>query len=143
MIEIKEIEQFIANLTDGDDACKYCIHQDECPRGVKYYGGSPIYPPCADSYAKEYIDYDLVGEYLEELEELEEEEKLKTQIARVIFSNPATIILWKDGTKTVVKVYNEKFDKEKGFAMAIVKKALGNKSNYYQVMKKYLSSEVE
>lgn len=44
-------------------------------------------------------------------------------IRKVIFSNPATIVLWSDGTKTVVKCGpDDIFDKEKGLAMAIVKK---------------------
>ena len=47
------------------------------------------------------------------------------QVSRVIFSDPATIVFWSDGTKTIVKAYNEPFDKEKGLAMAICKKYLG------------------
>ena len=46
-------------------------------------------------------------------------------IERVIFNPPATIVLWKDGTKTVVKVHNEEFDKEKGLAMAILRSEYG------------------
>lgn len=41
---------------------------------------------------------------------------------RVIFNGPATIVLWSDGKKTVVKCHNEPFDYEKGLAMAIVKR---------------------
>lgn len=47
------------------------------------------------------------------------------QVSRVIFSAPATIVFWSDGTKTIVKAYDEPFDKEKGLAMAICKKYLG------------------
>lgn len=60
------------------------------------------------------------------------------EIRNVIFSDPATIVFWKDGTKTVVKAYEDKFDAEKGLAMAIAKKALGNKGNYYEVIKKWV-----
>jgi hypothetical protein len=57
------------------------------------------------------------------------------EIEDVIFSGPATIVLWKDGTKTVVKTRNrEAFDPEKGIAMAIAKKALGNKGSYYNTI---------
>lgn len=49
------------------------------------------------------------------------------KIEKVIFNDPATIILWKDGTKTVVKVKpGEKFDKWTGFAMAYMKKLKGD-----------------
>lgn len=57
---------------------------------------------------------------------------------KVIFNDPATIIYWDDGTKTVVKCHDEKFDPEKGFAMAVTKKMFGNKGNYYNIIKKYL-----
>lgn len=59
-------------------------------------------------------------------------------IKNVIFNDPATIILWADGSKTVVKANGEPFDPEKGLAMAIIKKVLGNKGNYYNIFKKYL-----
>ena len=63
-------------------------------------------------------------------------------IKDVIFNEPATIILWKDGTKTVVKCQEEEgYDPEKGLAMAISKKALGNKGNYCEVFKKWLPEE--
>lgn len=50
-------------------------------------------------------------------------------IRKVIFNDPATVVLWSDGTKTVVKCGpDDIFDKEKGLAMAIVKKMAGNDS---------------
>ena len=59
-------------------------------------------------------------------------------IKDVIFNDPATIVLWADGTKTVVKAENETFDPEKGLAMAISKRALGGKYSYYDTFKKYV-----
>lgn len=51
-------------------------------------------------------------------------------IKNVIFNPPATIVFWSNGDKTVVKCDEiEKFDPEKGMAMAISKHALGNKGN--------------
>lgn len=77
------------------------------------------------------------------VEYLREEAKMdiRKQIKQVIFNDPATIILWKDGSKTVVKCENEKYDPEKGLAMAISKKVLGDKGNYYDVFKKWLPEE--
>ena len=63
------------------------------------------------------------------------------EIKSVIYNDPATIVFWEDGTKTVVKCKNEKFDPEKGLAMAFSKKMLGNKGNYYNVFKKWLPKE--
>lgn len=68
-------------------------------------------------------------------------------IKKVIFSEPATIVIWEDDTKTIVKAgkndkgKQEKYDPEKGLAMAICKKLFGTNasgSNYYDVLKKWL-----
>ena len=59
-------------------------------------------------------------------------------IRKVIFNDPATIVLWSDGTKTVVKCGPEDtFDMEKGLAMAIVKKMAGNDNRFHKVFKQY------
>lgn len=56
----------------------------------------------------------------------------------VRFNDPATIVFWSDGTKTVVKTQDdEPFDPEKGLAMAMVKKYLGNKGNYFNTISKW------
>lgn len=59
-------------------------------------------------------------------------------IRKVIFNDPATVVLWSDGTKTVVKCGPEDtFDMEKGLAMAIVKKMAGNDNSFHKVFKQY------
>lgn len=64
-------------------------------------------------------------------------------IKKVIFNNPATIVFWRDGSKTIVKMNgkDKKFDPEKGLAMAIAKKCLGNEGNYYNTFTKFLPEE--
>lgn len=65
----------------------------------------------------------------------------KFAIKNVKFNPPATIVFWEDGTKTVVKAgENDIFDPEKGLAMAITKKALGNEGNYYNVIRKWVEA---
>lgn len=64
-------------------------------------------------------------------------QQMMFEIKKVIFNNPATIVFWADGTKTVVKAENEDFDPEKGLAMAIAKKALGNKGSYFNKIKRW------
>lgn len=44
------------------------------------------------------------------------------EIEKVIFQKAHTIVVWKDKSRTVVKCFDEQFDKEKGLAMAIAKK---------------------
>ena len=63
----------------------------------------------------------------------------KDHIKDVIFNDPATIVFWTDGSKTVVKCQKgETFDPEKGLAMAISKKVLGNDYGYYETFAKYV-----
>ena len=64
-------------------------------------------------------------------------------IKKVKFNPPATIVFWTDNTKTVVKCSGEDYDPEKGLAMCICKKVLGDKGNYYEVFKKWLPKEEE
>ena len=61
------------------------------------------------------------------------------EVKKVIFNDPATIVYWKDGTKTVVKCQKgDYFDPEKGFAMAFLKKCWGNKGNFNDKLRKII-----
>ena len=63
---------------------------------------------------------------------------LEREIKKVIFNEPATIVFWGDGTKTVVKCSkDDEFDPEKGLAMAIAKKFFGNENGYSKNIKKW------
>ena len=81
--------------------------------------------------------------YKEVLDFLRDSEQNNMVIKKVIFNDPATIVIWADRTKTIVKSDNEQYDPEKGLAMAISKKALGNKGNYYETFKKWLPNTTE
>lgn len=69
------------------------------------------------------------------------------EIKNIIFNDPATIVIWDDGTKTVVKCQEgDSFDPEKGVAMAVMKRALGSNetgSNYLKPVKKYFDEYYE
>ena len=68
---------------------------------------------------------------------------MNTEIKKIIFNNPATIVYWEDGTKTIVKCGSgDTWDKEKGLAMCFVKKLLGNKGNFNEKIKKYVKEDV-
>ena len=64
------------------------------------------------------------------------------EIKNVYFNKPMTIVIWADGTKTMVKCQKgDKYSKETGLAVAIAKKVLGtNKSgsNFNEVFKKWI-----
>ena len=97
------------------------------------------------SLLKEYMDTDIKAtndfakRYLNSI--YGKKPILMPRIKNVIFNDPATIVFWSDNTKTVVKAQNEPFDPEKGLAMAICKRALGNKYIYYNEIKKWLPKE--
>ena len=64
------------------------------------------------------------------------------RIDRVKFSGPATIVFWLDGTKTVSVCSDEDiYDPEKGLAMCMLKKLLGN-SDYNEVFKRFIPDSV-
>lgn len=116
-----------------DKRCETCINKDQfgkefcrvCENGDMYKEKrTPLsipYNKIADRYAP----------------------KTTLPITNVIFAPPATIVFWNDGTKSVVKCENEVYDPEKGLAMAIAKRALGNKGNYYETFKKWVDPYVE
>lgn len=55
---------------------------------------------------------------------------------KVIFSGPATTILWIDGTKTTVKCQAEDiWSDEVGIAMCCLKRTLGNKGNFNNIFR--------
>ncbi len=63
----------------------------------------------------------------------------KLVIDNVIFNDPATIVFWNDGTKTVVKCQEgDIFDKEKGLSMAICKKLSGNTGSFNKIFKRWI-----
>lgn len=64
------------------------------------------------------------------------------KIEKVIFNDPATIVIWSDGSKTIVKCQpGDVYSKELGLAMCISKKFLGNKGNFNDTFKKYLEEK--
>ena len=89
------------------------------------------------------VDRAFVGDIFEVGEELIGSVHLMlnvgTSIRNVIFSGPATIVFWNDGTKTVVKCQpGDDYDRHMGLAMACAKKLLGNTGSYYEVFKKWI-----
>lgn len=70
--------------------------------------------------------------------------KGNVDIVKVVYNDPATVVFWTDGTKTVVKCKeNDEFSKENGLALCIAKKALGNKGNFNNVFRKWCKEENE
>lgn len=71
--------------------------------------------------------------------EIKPKKTSELEIKNVIFNPPATIVFWADGTKTVVKCFEEDyFSEECGLAMAICKKVYGNDNTFHKIFKKYI-----
>lgn len=61
---------------------------------------------------------------------------------KVIFNDPATIVMWLDGTKTIVKRREgEPDDREKAIMYCILKKLCGNKAVMDKYLKLFLKEE--
>ena len=103
------------------------------------YGGSRFVNQLMEVYA-EHRNLDTLNiEHKPLFAFTRDDEKVDFDIKRVIFKEPATIVLWKDGTKTVVKCgKDDVYDEEKGLALCFMKKALNNKGNYNNTFKKYI-----
>jgi len=61
---------------------------------------------------------------------------------KVIFNDPATIVLWDDGTKTVVKCQDgDVYSKQTGLLMCIAKKAFGNDGKWFDILKDNMADD--
>ena len=66
---------------------------------------------------------------------------LLPEIERLIFNDPATIVYWSDGTKTVVKCQQgDTFSAETGLLAAMLKRFMGNDNSYNQVINYWLAT---
>ncbi len=60
-------------------------------------------------------------------------------ITKVIYNNPATIVWWSDGIKTVVRCQpGDTYSPETGLAMAISKRVYGNDNRFNKVFARWL-----
>lgn len=78
---------------------------------------------------------DLINKVLKGNEKMINYERLLTP-KKVIFNGPATIVFWRDGTKTVVKLSkNDKANPYNGFCAALAKKIFENNSKIQKIVK--------
>lgn len=124
-----------------------CTHAQECEKAdsVGHY----------DEAMLDYLLEDIIKEKAKQAEEKLNEEVEKrnrriikdfrdNMIKRVIFSGNRTIVMFRDGQKVIVACQpGEKFDKEKGLALAIIKYFFGNTNYYNEIFKKFIKDEDE
>lgn len=62
------------------------------------------------------------------------------EVKRIIFNPPATVIIWEDDTKTVVKcAEDDEFNPETGVAMCYIKKIYGSRHAFSKMLEKYIT----
>ena len=98
---------------------------------------------------RELDEYDVIIEWaMDEPDEFdfeddEDKEINSISIKKVVFNKPYTVVLWEDGTKTVVhKQDGDKWDPEKGLAMAILKK-LYDGSHYMKCINYWMEHAID
>ena len=65
-------------------------------------------------------------------------------IKRVIFNDPVTVVLWTDGTKTVVRCQDgDTYSEEVGIAMCVMKRVFGNTGQYNEIFKRFIPDHEE
>lgn len=69
---------------------------------------------------------------------------LNYNIHDVIFNDPATIVFWEDGTKTVTKCQEgDVYNKEFGLIACIIKYLTGNNGRWNEIFKDWIKEEEE
>lgn len=65
------------------------------------------------------------------------DEMKNVDVKKIIFSGPKTIVLWSDGTKTIVSMSKDelRFDPEAAFCAAYTKKMFGSNSKIKRIIK--------
>ncbi len=142
--DIESAENFVKLFKPHNPQIIYVGRPDDAPEDT------------LQNYIK--ADVEAIVSYMEDIFNKEsEKDMLVPEIKNVIFNDPATIVFWADDTKTVVKcqetehtnvytgngvyksnIVKDAYDPEKGLAMAIAKKALGNDYDYYNIIKHWL-----
>lgn len=74
-----------------------------------------------------------------------EDNFLTPEIKKVIHNNPATIVFWGDGTKTVVMCQEEDrlgYSERVGLLMCIAKKFFGNTGAFNDILKEHSADDI-
>ena len=122
-----EFEATIDGITVNKDFVETALTLHRTDSTSLVFGGR-------DAYDMWQLDY---NEYIDKIAL-----RNKFNIEKVIFNYPATIVIWEDGTKTVVKVKeDEEFDEWAGLAFCFAKRALGD--DFHKVFRKHCDPAVE
>lgn len=130
-----------------NDERVFCVEFTSCPRVIygffKYSELAFAYSNAYQDVYNIYLQHDIAATQAL-FESMFEISKTTMGIKNVIFHDPATIVYWMDGSKTVVKCQSgDIFDPEKGLAMAIAKRVYGDNGRYCELFKKWIPDSDE
>lgn len=134
---------------DRKETCRTCVSGilRTTTDGVEYSlpsNYSRVFKPIVPSLDADDLKATINKLYGTGLTVLSPYQKAMSRIKNVIFNDPATIVFWSDGTKTVVKRgKDDTFDPEKGLAMAISKYFFDNAGYFNDVFKKWIPKKGE
>lgn len=140
-------EQICAGCFDLADASVSLSFLDSIAKPMikeydEYVKGDPRFMPTrdmTDAFKYMHINCGEARKLYDKVQREKNKAIYDSMIQQVIFNPPATIVFWKDGSKTVVKCgENDIFDPEKGLAMAISKRAFGDNRDYYEIFAKWV-----
>lgn len=132
-VKITEIESNTSAYSSPMTEFKCLVVNDD---QIKQYAKNRLNSVYGNPDFAKYADHDvhITGAAYNAMRELK-----RFEIDRVIFNKPATIVIWADGTKTVVKCQEgDLYSPETGLALCFAKKALGNKGNFNDVFHKWI-----
>lgn len=111
---------------------------------VYWNNGDMTVVKCSDKENNARLEYFIIER--ESIMNKPQKTKANGGVKKVIFNNPATIVYWNDGDKTVVKCHKDDvWNRWAGFAMAVCKKLVCNNDTvkFHQWMKKNCGEEEE
>lgn len=132
-------------LTSALSTKSESVTKDDITKAIKEYDSQRMF---SDEILAELLN-DKIDEKIQQINEdcKKRLKKMKIDtinhftksINQVIFTKKnETIVLWKDGTKTrVVCQEGDEFDREKGFALCVIKYLFGNISEFNNIFKAF------
>lgn len=131
------------DLADSTDSLEQSVVKQFINEMTENVKGDPQFMPNRenDRAFHQYLIWDdaLTRKLYDKIQKEKNKAIYDNMIQRVIFNPPATIVIWRDGSKTVVKCgEHDIFDPEKGLAMAISKRAFGDNRDYYEIFAKWV-----
>lgn len=131
------------DLADSTDSLEQSVVKQFINEMTENVKGDPQFMPNRenDRAFHQYLIWDdaLTRKLYDKIQKEKNKAIYDSMIQRVIFNPPATIVFWRDGSKTVVKCgEHDIFDPEKGLAMAISKRAFGDNRDYYEIFAKWV-----